>query len=76
MTTIAFRVLMVGGDRVEVRYDGPDHVHSGRVIDHVVSSLAQDDGVIRCQHGEQLIVLFGRGVAAIEVTDPVVVPTA
>jgi hypothetical protein len=69
MTTIAFRVHLVGGDRLEVTYEGPDHADAGRVIEHVASILAQDSGVVNFRHGEQPVVLFGRGVAALVVTE-------
>jgi hypothetical protein len=75
MTTVAFAVHLVGGDRLEVTYDGPDHADAGRVIDHVVATLAQDGGVVRCRHDGRLIVLFGRAVAAIEVTRPETTPS-
>jgi len=70
MATIAFSVYLIGGDRVEVTYDGPDHADAGRVIEHVVATLAQEAGVVHCRHAERLFVLFGRGVAAVEVTEP------
>ena len=34
---------------------------------HVISTLAEDDGTLRCRHGDRLIVLYGRGVATLEV---------
>ena len=71
MTTIAFSVHLIGGDRLEVTYDGPDRADAGRVIEHVTSTLAQDAGVVHCRDGERLVVLFGRGVAAVKVTQPV-----
>ena len=33
---------------------------------HVISTLAEDDGTLRCRHGDRLIVLYGRGVATLE----------
>jgi hypothetical protein len=36
-------------------------------VEHVISTLAQDSGVLRGKHGDRLIVLYGRGVAAVEV---------
>jgi hypothetical protein len=67
MATIAFSVYLVGGHRLDVTYDGPEHADAGRVIEHVVSTLSQDTGVVHCRHGGQRAVLFGRGVAAVEV---------
>jgi hypothetical protein len=70
MTSIAFSVHLVGGGHMNVTYDGPDRADASRVIEHVVSTLTQDAGVVHCRHGERLIVLFGRGVAAVEVAEP------
>ncbi len=52
---------------MDITYTDPDAVDEDSVVDHAISTLAQDCGVLRCQHGDRLIVLFGRGVAAIEV---------
>ena len=50
------------GDRWE-----SDTVNADEVVEHVVSRLAQDSGVLRTRHGDRLILLYGRGVAAVEV---------
>jgi hypothetical protein len=31
-------------------------------VEHVISTLAQDSGVLRTKHGDRLVVLCGRGV--------------
>jgi hypothetical protein len=67
MATVVLRVRLVGGDQIDVTYEGPESINEDQVVDHVVSTLAQDGGVIRTKHGNRLIVLYGRGVAAIEV---------
>jgi hypothetical protein len=67
MATVVLRLRLVGGDHIDVTYDGPEHVDQDRVVDHVVATLAQDVGVLRTRHGDRLVVVFGRGVAAIEV---------
>jgi hypothetical protein len=67
MATVVLRVRLIGGDRMDVTYEGPEHVDEKKVIDHVASTLAQDSGVLYCRHGERLVVVYGRGVAAIEV---------
>lgn len=66
MATIQLRVRFVGGDHIDVSFEGPDRITEEQVTDHVVSTLAQDGGVIRTQHDGRLVVLFGRGIAAIE----------
>jgi hypothetical protein len=67
MATVVLRLRLVGGDHIDVTYDGPEHIDQDRVVDHVVATLAQDVGVLRTRHGDRLVVVFGRGVAAIEV---------
>ena len=67
MATIVLRVRLVGGERLDVTFDGPQNVDESRVIDHVIDTLGEDAGVLRCRHGDRLVVLYGRGVAAIEV---------
>jgi hypothetical protein len=67
MATIVLRVRLTGGDRLDITYEDPDAVDDDEVVEFVISTLAQDSGVLRGQHGDRLIVLYGRGVAAIEV---------
>jgi hypothetical protein len=67
MTTVVLRVRLLGGERLDVTFEGPNDVEESRVIDHVVDTLAEDAGVVRCRHGDRLVVLYGRGVAAMEV---------
>jgi hypothetical protein len=67
MATIVLRVRLVGGDHMDVSYEEPDAVDSDAVTAHVIATLAQDSGALRTQHGDRLVVLFGRGVSAFEV---------
>ena len=67
MTTIVLRVRLTGGDRMDVTYEEPDTFDEGELVEHIISTLAQDAGVLRSKHGDRLVVLYGRGVAAIEV---------
>jgi hypothetical protein len=66
MAEIVLRVRLVGGEHLDVTCEEeegtPDEV-AGRVI----SALAKDNGLLRCRHGGRLIVLYGRGVATLEV---------
>jgi hypothetical protein len=66
MATTVLRVRLLGGDRMDVTYDEPDSDEE-QLVEHVISTLAQDSGVLRSTHGDRLIVLYGRGVAAVEV---------
>jgi hypothetical protein len=64
---IVLRVRLVGGERMDISYDEPKTAAETDVVDHVAESLAHDSGVVRARHGDRLIVLYARGVAAIEV---------
>lgn len=67
MAETVLRVRLIGGDRVDVTYEDAGTVDVGEVVERAISILAQDDGVLRCRHGDRLVVLYGRGVAAVEV---------
>ena len=67
MATIVLRVRLTGGERMDITYEKPDAADDNELIEHVISTLAQDSGVLRSRHGDRLVALFGRGVAAIEV---------
>jgi len=65
--SIVLRVRLISGDSMDVTYEQREPGTEAEVIDHVVSTLAEDTGVLRCRHGDRLLVLYGRGVAAVEV---------
>jgi hypothetical protein len=67
MAEIVLRVRLVGGDHLDVSYDEPGTAGADEVTEHAISALAQNSGALRARHGGRLIVLFGRGVAALEV---------
>ena len=67
MHEIVIRVRLVGGDHMDLTYGEPDAADESEVIEHVISTLAQDAGLLRCRHGDRLLVLYSRGVAAVEV---------
>jgi hypothetical protein len=67
MARIVLRVRLTGGDRIDIAYEEPDAVDEDELVEHVISTLAQDSGVLRSRHGGRLMVLYGRGVAAVEV---------
>lgn len=66
MAEIVLRVRLIGGEHLDVTYgdagDTPDEV-----VDQVISTLAEDNGLLRCRHGGRLIVLYSRGIATLEV---------
>jgi hypothetical protein len=67
MATTVLRVRLIGGDRMDITYDDPGVSDEDELVEHITSTLAHDSGVLRCRHGDRLIVLYGRGVAAVEV---------
>jgi hypothetical protein len=66
MTEIVLRVGLLSGDHLDVVYDEAGAAGDD-IVDHIISTLAQDGGALRCKHGDRLIVLYGRGVATVEV---------
>jgi hypothetical protein len=66
MAEIVLRVRLIGGEHLDVTYDEPGAA-TGEIVEHVVSVLAEDRGALHCRHGDRLIVLYGRGVATVEV---------
>jgi hypothetical protein len=66
MTEIVLRVRLLGGDHLDVVYDEAGDA-TDDIVEHIISTLAQDGGALRCKHGGRLIVLYGRGVATVEV---------
>jgi hypothetical protein len=66
MAEIVLRVRLVGGERLDVTYE-EDEGTPEEIVNHVISTLAEDNGLLRCRHGGRLIVLYGRGIATLEV---------
>ena len=66
MAEIVLRVRLMSGDQLDVTYE-EDAVDENEVIRRVIETLAEDSGVVRTRHGDRLMVLYGRGVGAVEV---------
>jgi hypothetical protein len=66
MTEIVLRVRLIGGEHLDVTYE-EDGGTPEEVVDQVISTLAQDNGILGCRHGDRLIVLYGRGIATLEI---------
>jgi hypothetical protein len=66
MAEIVLRIRLVGGDHLDVTYGDRD-ADADKLLEHVISTLAEDGGTLRCKHGDRLIVLYGRGVATVEI---------
>ena len=67
MAGIVLRVRLLSGDHLDVTYEEPGTASDDEVIDHAVAALADNTGTLRCKHGNRLIVLYARGIAAIEI---------
>jgi hypothetical protein len=65
MAEIQLRVRLVSGDQLDVTFE--DDGEEDEVIERVVETLAKASGVLRSTHGDRLIVLYGRGVATVEI---------
>lgn len=66
MTEIVLRVRLIGGEHLDVAY-GEGEGTPDEIAEQVISILAENNGVLRCRHGERLIVLYARGIATLEV---------
>jgi hypothetical protein len=65
MAAVELRVRLVSGDQVDVRFE--DDGDEGEVIERVIEILGTDSGALRASHGDRLMVLYGRGVATVEI---------
>ena len=68
MATIVLRVRLVSGEYTDLTYEDPDQVDEAEMLEQVVQMLREESGVLRCRHGDRLVVLYSRGVASIEVS--------
>jgi hypothetical protein len=68
MPALVLRVRFTSGDHIDVTYDPAEPIQEPDVIDHIMNVLSSDTGVLRCQHGDRLLVLFARGVASVELS--------
>ncbi|GAA2343006.1 hypothetical protein [Dactylosporangium salmoneum] len=66
MATIVLRVRLITGDSLDVAYDDADASDVDEAAERVITALAADSGMIRTRHGDRVVVLYGRGVAALE----------
>lgn len=68
MAKIVLRVRLTSGDRLDIAYEEPDTDDEDALMEHVIMTLAESSGALRAVHGDRLVVLYGRGVAAVEAT--------
>jgi hypothetical protein len=67
MAEIVLRVRLIGGEHLDVTYEA-DGDTPGEIVEQVISTLAEDNGLLRCRHGGRLMVLYSRSVATVEVS--------
>jgi hypothetical protein len=67
MAEIVLRVRLIGGEHLDVTYNEAGEAAQEEIVERIISALADDDGVLRCRHGGRLVVLYGRGIATLEV---------
>ena len=66
MACSVLRVRLIGGEHLDVTYEA-DGGTQDEVVDQVISTLAEGNGLLRCRHGGRLIVLYSRGIATLEI---------
>jgi hypothetical protein len=67
MADTVLRIRLIGGDHLDILYEEPDTADVDEVTEHAIATLAQSCGKLRTRHGDRLLVLYSRGVAAVEV---------
>jgi hypothetical protein len=67
MAEVVLRIRLTGGDHMDVTYEETDTLDTADVAEHAIAVLANDAGMLRSRHGDRLVVIYGRGVAAVEV---------
>ena len=68
MATIVLRVRLLSGEHTDLTYEDPSLVDEDDLVEQVIEVLRDASGVLRCRHGDRLVVLYARGVASIEVS--------
>ena len=66
MTEIVLRVRLISGEYLDVTYDNADGT-ADEAAEHAITALAADNGMLRCKHGNRLVIIYGRGIATLEV---------
>jgi hypothetical protein len=64
---VVLRIRLVAGDRLDVTYEESETADADEVAEHAIRALADGSGMIRALHGGRLVVIYGRGVATLEV---------
>jgi len=54
MAEIVLRVpASLVGDHMDVTYEEPGTLAADEILEHVISTLAEDGGILRCRHGDR-----------------------
>lgn len=61
------RVRLINGEHTDVAYEDRDARDEAEAIEGAITTLGDESGILRCSHGDRLVVLFARGVATLEV---------
>ncbi len=67
MACIVMRVRFTSGDQTDVTFEDREAEDDHGVIETAVAALSGESGVLRCSHGDRLVLLFSRGIASVEV---------
>lgn len=67
MAQVVLRIRLIGGNHVDVSYEDAEASDVDAATERAAAILAADSGMLRTRHGDRLVVVYGRGVAAIEV---------
>ena len=62
MPSIVMRVRLTSGEHTDVHYEDRDAKDEAELVDRVLSVLSTDSGVLRCSHGDRLVMLFARAL--------------
>jgi len=67
MAGVVLRIRLIGGEHLDVSYEDPGVTDKNELVANALTILAEDSGTLRTRHGDRLVVIYGRGVAAVEV---------
>jgi hypothetical protein len=67
MAKVVLRVRLIAGDRLDVTYEEDGITDADDLVERAIAALSDNTGMIRARHGDRLVVVYGRGVAALEV---------
>jgi hypothetical protein len=66
MAEIVLRVRLIGGERLDVTYEY-DGATPDEMVEQIISTPAEDSGVLRSRYGDRFMVRYVRGIATLEI---------